>query len=518
MSVATFIKAKRFLVAVILFVVPVCGAGVARCDDAKDVQMADLQRQVDELGIMVRQMQDQRIPASVPTNGDPTSEVPPPAGAEDSPQYPTSAAGVPGVSSNVPPRPTERQGIHTGGFPLAGWNNGFYMRSDDDSYELHITGQLQTDFRGYPEDVDTATSPDTFLIRRARLGLEATVLKYYEFRLLPDFAAGTFSKAITDAYVNVHYWDGLQVEMGKFKQPFSYEELIQDRYVPFMERSMIDQLTPQRDEGVMVHGRKMFGDRFDYAIALSNGDQNDSTIDTNNQKDVNTRMVVRPFNSPDFDLLKGLQFGCSYGVGLEGLPSGGTIAVSPSTLTTPSTFEWFAYNSLVAADGVRTRVSPELEYFHGSFGFATQYFVMNQRLLAGELPGKPIENVHTDGFYVMASYLLTGEKRYDYTQQIDPITPFSPYSPICNPGAWEILWRVSRLDMSPNALTLIPATGLYSREATESTVGVNWYLNKWIRTQFNWEHAWFAEPVKIGNEAFPLHTEDALYARFQIIF
>ena len=73
--------------------------------------------------------------------------------------------------------------------------------------------------------------------------------KYYEFRLLPDFAGTSVPKSITDAYLNVHYWDGLQFEMGKFKQPFSYEDLIQDRYVPTMERSMIDQLVPQRDEG-----------------------------------------------------------------------------------------------------------------------------------------------------------------------------------------------------------------------------------------------------------------------------
>ena len=78
------------------------------------------------------------------------------------------------------------------------------------------------------------------------------MLKYFEFRWLPDFAGTSISKSITDAYVNVHYWDAFQVEMGKFKQPFSYEELIQDRYTPFMERSMIDQLTPQRDEGLMI--------------------------------------------------------------------------------------------------------------------------------------------------------------------------------------------------------------------------------------------------------------------------
>jgi len=96
------------------------------------------------------------------------------------------------------------------------------------------------------------------------------MMDYYEFRLLPDFAGSSTAKSITDAYLNVHYWDAFQLEIGKFKQPFSYEELIQDRYVPTMERSMIDQLTPQRDEGVMIHGHKMFDDRFEYGISVSN--------------------------------------------------------------------------------------------------------------------------------------------------------------------------------------------------------------------------------------------------------
>ena len=118
--------------------------------------------------------------------------------------------------------------------------------------------------------------------------------------MLPDFAGTTVSKSITDAYMNVHYWDQLQFEFGKFKQPFSYEDLIQDRYVPTMERSMMDQLVPQRDEGAMIHGEKLLGGRFDYAVAVSNGDPNDSSIDTNNDKDFNARVVFRPFYDEDW--------------------------------------------------------------------------------------------------------------------------------------------------------------------------------------------------------------------------
>jgi len=208
-------------------------------------------------------------------------------------------------------------------------------------------------------------------------------------------------------------------------------------------------------------------------------------------------------------------------VGIEGIAPGtsGTSAVSPSVLTTPSTFEWFTYNSGVIANGVRTRFSPELEYFHGSLGFATQYFVQDQQLQATATRVGPVVHVQTNGFYAMTSYLLTGEQRTDYTQQIAPLRPFSASSPIATPGAWEILWRISRLDVDPDVYAAnLAKQGQSSLEATESTVGVNWYLNKWVRGQFNWEHAWFSNPVQIGNEPFPLTTEDALYTRFQIIF
>ncbi len=532
-----------------LIVGPLAVAGSARGDDPRDAQIADLQRRLDELSATVRQMQDTApSPASLaaPPAGWTSQSVQPgdnaqsppqgetftslqPSGTSaqqngtDPPSYPTSIGLPTGVTSSVPPRPTERQNIHTGGFPLAGWNDGFYLRSDDGSYELHITGQLQVDYREYPEDIDTGTSPDTILIRKARLGIEATVLQYYEVRLLPDFAQSSISKSITDAYLNFHYWDAFQMEAGKFKQPFSYEQLIQDRYTPLMERSLIDQETPQRDEGLMIHGRKLFGDRFDYAFAISNGDQNDTGVDSNNAKDFNTRMVVRPFDKDD-EWLHGVQFGCSYGVGIEGAPYGtNNVAPNPSTLVTPAQFEWFAFSTTTGSAalqaGERTRVSPELEYFHGPLGFATQYFEMNQQFQLSTAHSHAV-TVPFNGFYIMGSYLLTGETRYDYTEQIDPINPFLPYAPVASPGAWELLFRVSRLDLGPQVFTdhLVSPTGEYSREATETTLGANWYLNKWVRTQFNWEHAWFAEPVEVGNEPHPLHHEDCLYCRFQIIF
>jgi phosphate-selective porin OprO/OprP len=394
----------------------------------------------------------------------------------------------------------------------AGWQDGFFLQSQDKSFNLRITGQVQADYRDFLDSNDR-TDIDTFLVRRARLGIEATMLNYYEFRLLPDF--GGSAPTITDAYLNVHYWDGLQFEAGKFKQPVSYEQLIQDRYVPTMERSMIDQLVPARDEGFMIHGRKLFEDRLDYAIAVSNGEINGNT-DTNNDKDLNARIAVRPFNDPErWDLLRHLQFGISGGEGVE------NESVNPNTLKTPATVPWFAYKTGVLADGLRTRLSPELAYFYRGWGFAAQYYREEQQL---EPSAKgPIENVVSKGYYIMATWLLTGEERVEYTQQIDPLRPFNQCCPFRSPGAWELVARTSRLDVDPGVFKA-GATNLadptkYSSGATEMTLGVNWYFNKWARTQLNWEHAWFDDPVALGTAPHIYLThQDTLYTRLQFIF
>jgi phosphate-selective porin len=293
---------------------------------------------------------------------------------------------------------------------------------------------------------------------------------------------------------------------------------------------MMDQLVPQRDEGFMIHGEKLLCDRFDYAVAVSNGDPNDSTLDTNNDKDVNARVVVRPFFDSGSDLLRGWRIGLSGSIGVENDTISTTSSTLP-TITTPATVDWFAFNasgttSSVVANGVRHRISPELVYFYRSFGFASQYYRQDQKLqsvvsgTAGPIVDLPIES-----YYVMATYLLTGEERTGYSQQIDPFRPFDPSAPLASPGAWELVFRVERMEVGqqaftgPHPLASLSGSGNQSTNAaTEVTSGLNWYMTKWARAQLNWEHANFASPVKLGNVSKAFSEEDTLYTRFQVIF
>jgi phosphate-selective porin OprO and OprP len=473
----------------------------------------DLERRVRELEQTIqtlhagRAAQPDALPSSGTGTGGPSSLEGggPPRGTAELGRVPT---GPPGIDLT---RPGESVPF------FAGWDNGFFLRSPDGNFNLRLTGQIQADNRSYLDSNDT-TNVDTFLLRRARLGIEADVFKYYEFRLLPDF--GQSQPRITDAYINIHYIDAIQFEAGKFKQPFSYEQLIQDRYVPVAERSLIDQLVPQRDEGVMVHGQNLLAGRLDYAAAVFNGEINGEQ-DTNNAKDLAARIAVRPFfdrDRPGTTPLGHLQFGFAFTTGIE------QETVSPNPLRTPSQIAWFTFNTGVRANGVRNRYSPEVSYFYGPFGFAAQYFREDQALSStASTRAVPRVGAHYEGGYVLATLLLTGEERTTYSQLIRPLRPFDPSSPFANPGAWELVGRASQLRIdsavfNAGAANLATRTG-NSPDASEVTVGFNWYLNAYVRMQFNYEHSWFGNPIRIGTGTSGLVSrEDALITRLQLIW
>lgn len=500
----------------------------------------ELARRVQELEAIIRQMQAERSQNGSALATQSTAALPgesPSQGAAGSNgiMNPSPGPGGPGIQAgSAPPGAGAGGAAGTGqkGGVLAGWEDsrGFFLRSADEKFNLHLTGQLQSDYRAFLDGRDY-TDPDSFLVRRARLGIEANLLQYYEFRLLPDFSnaqspsATTASERIQDAYMNIHYWDCFQVETGKFKQPVSYEQLIQDRYVPTAERSLIDQLVPARDEGLMVHGEKLFSDRLDYAFSVSNGEIN-GDYDSDKIKDINARMVVRPLNSPNlWPILRGLQVGVSGSTGKEEEP------MNPLILRTPLTVPWFTFNSTVRADGIRERLSPEVVYFYNSFGFAAQYYREEQRmqpLFTGS--GSQFDiNVPFEGYYVLATYLITGEHRTTYSEPIVPLHNFDPCHPCVGSGAWELVARVSRLQLGEEVFEHF-ATGRTSfvslanpagnsNSATETTLGFNWYLNPYVRMQFNWEHDWFSDPVRLGpGPAGLLEHQDALVTRLQFIF
>jgi len=145
---------------------------------------------------------------------------------------------------------------------------GFKFTSGDKQTEIALTGRVNVDYRfndaNLPStlfssaDRDTASLADGFELRRARLGVKGFVYKDFKY----EFQANAVGGAPTaDVYfVNYARYNTAQLTLGRFKQPFSLEELTSSNDIDFAERSYVNQNGQfSKKIGAMMSGEPIKG-------------------------------------------------------------------------------------------------------------------------------------------------------------------------------------------------------------------------------------------------------------------
>src|SRR6267143_1743388 len=175
--------------------------------------------------------------------------------------------------------------------------DGFSVTSADGAYQLRLKGLVQEDGRFFDQDREKPAS-DTFLLRRVRPILEATVAKIFDFRIMPDFGGG--QTVLFDAYLEARFSPAAKLRAGKFKPPVGLERLQSASDTLFVERALPTSLVPNRDVGVQLSG-DLFGSRLSYAIGAFNGavDGGNGDADVNDGKEAAARVFVTPFAKSD---------------------------------------------------------------------------------------------------------------------------------------------------------------------------------------------------------------------------
>ena len=402
---------------------------------------------------------------------------------------------------------------------LAGWKDGFFLESPNGDFKLKLRGYLQADARFFPlESGDTGT--DSFFLRRVRPIVEGTVYKYFDFKIMPDFGQG--STVLQDAYARINYWPYAQIQAGKWKSPFSLERLQGGDNLTFIERSIANNLAPNRDVGVALGGG-VLADRINYQFGVFNGsgDGQLNDGDVTSDKDFAGRVFVEPFKVDGPDPVKGLGvgFAATYGTARDESYSG-------VQYKTAGRSNFFKFNTptgtAVNFNGSRTRFAPQAYYYWGPFGLMGEYINNDEELEQIVTPktGAPaITDTHfkPSGWFLQASYVLTGE---DATyKQVVPINNFDPANGRW--GAFEAAFRVSEVDIEDNIFRegFAKRTGATS-SAVAYTGGLNWYFNKNFKLQLNWEHTEFDNNITYSGH-FGNHTrnhEDVFLSRFQIAY
>jgi phosphate-selective porin OprO/OprP len=438
--------------------------------------------------------------------------------------------------------------------------------------EAKLTGRVHYDMRAMDSDLhkivdrDSASVGNNYELRRARIGFTGSLNKQIQFEGVAN-AVGSTTNIIDTAFINYGYNQAGQVRVGRFKQPFSLEENTSSNNIDFMERSYVNQITPGKKLGAMIHGANDAG--FTYAASMY---QNDFA-ELSNKDGAGTMGALRV--TGDLAKLANLgegnavvHLGLGYDKGSyetlattsgntakeaslnaratvlsfrdenRGLSNAYRLQMHGGDITTTKSYG-ATHNDVVNIDKATNAL--ELAVAYGPFKFQSEMADSKFDALAAVRAKELNATVKTQ--YVAVVYNITGE---DFAKSyskgvfggIKPTSEFmKDYGGVVGngTGAWQVGYRYSKYDVSlaqaaPLDTTTIseyPVTGdLKSRyqnspTANTSTYSLNWILNSNARVMFNYSKTKFGSKVEYldtDSNGSSTTREDIVSVRTQINF
>lgn len=402
------------------------------------------------------------------------------------------------LGAQTSPAPS-RQPDDSGLPAIAVSSTGLVLSSPDGADTLRVHGYVQADDRMFLSNLH-GEPLDAFLFRRIRPLFEGTVFNAIDFRFLPDF--GQNNPQIQEAYVEWKTLPFAKLRAGKFKEPIGLEVDRSDRDLMFTERSLVSDLLPLRYMGVEING-SVVANSISYAAGYFNGssDGSNGNFQWISANEFAGRVFLLPFTRTKGSALR------QFGIGIAGSSTNqhGTIA----GLKTIGQSTFFKYSSSTLANGRHTRISPQAYYYAGPVGLISEYALSSQNVVSKA----NAENVTDQAWEITGSVMLTGEK--NAYNGIRPRHSFEPMKDLRHWGAFEIAARYSQLQIGSNAFPLFASPNTAAQEAKERAIGMNWYLNLFVKLVVDYEHTGFR---MAAGSTKPLHHEDVLMNRLQLAF
>lgn len=408
-----------------------------------------------------------------------------------------------------------------GSIPLrAVFDDGFVLESLDQQFQLRIHALTQIDGKTFaPAEQEPARSG--IYIPRFRLYFEGQLTDLVEYELsLQRSVEGLFD--VLDANVNFVLSEAFQVRVGRALVPYSfawYDHLEQYYITP--ERGLFPlNFGLARQAGVFAHG-KLLEERLQYAVGATFG-QLAGLADTNTTRDGIGYFNLRPFlHHDDYPALRFLNVGGSISVGEQAyaselLPLRTSIQTSENDEAAQAASSIFLeFNDGVVATGKRLQGALHTALYSGPFSLEAEWYAAR----FGTALNAQAETVNLPvfGYDITLAAFLTGETVED-RKTVAPLRPWTRGG--TGRGALEVFGRYSYLKLGEELFT----AGLvnpddWTNQAAITDVGLNWYLNQFVRVTFDWQHAMFRDPVLL-NESRDLRSRnsDLYWLRCQLYF
>ena len=385
-------------------------------------------------------------------------------------------------------------------------NGALSLSSANGDSTIAVNGRIQLDARSYDNDFAAGNNTQGFDVRRAYLGVSGNIKKYYDYKIVANFAdddktssGGQYKKSnqLDEAYFGINYWKQASFRFGQQKMPFSLEEQTSSRFIDFQERSLLNKMVPAKEIGVQVHG--VFTNGLFYGAALSTGEGKSNIENTTGEGvDFIGRVGINFAEAMgDKDNVYHLAVAGSWADGMQSNTQ--TIAFNNESRGFDNKGSALRYE--------RDRLGVEGSVALGPLKLQSEWIRNSFNVPAGATSNKE----DMDGYYVSANYMITGEKyasaykagKYD---RINPLKDFNPEGD--GWGAWEVGARFTSVDGKDLYNLNTGALGTYFA-ADSTTVGLKWIPTPYTRILLNYvgtEWETYAG-AKLDEKALTLRTQ-----------
>ncbi len=364
---------------------------------------------------------------------------------------------------------------------------GLQVASMDGRFGFELGGRLMTDYAHFFEDgVELGSGTE---LRRARIETEGDVSPRWGFELGVELGGG--AAELKDAYLAYSGWDGIRLRVGQQKEPFSLEEQTSSKYITFMERALPNAFAPDRHIGIGLGGGT---DRTRIAAGLY-GDAYDD--DPAAEGDEGWGAALRLTHAPVSATGRTVHVGASASYRQPDSAGKVRFRARPESHLTDVRY---ANTGKIANTRRVLSYGAEAAWVHGPVSVQGEYMLARVTRRGG------LDTLRFDGYYLYASWFLTGESR----RYKEAKGAFGKVKPRLPSGAWELALRYSALDLTD--------ADVQGGEAGGVTVGVNWYASPVIRLMAN---VVFVDNNRAANDDGSIAGGDdpvIFQTRFQVAF
>jgi phosphate-selective porin OprO/OprP len=385
----------------------------------------------------------------------------------------------------------------------------------DDHPSFHFGKGTHLDLRGrFAADVLDSDAPDpdetetaSIDLGKKRLGVSGEIANVIEFQIEAELQK---HDPWRDVYAEFKKYDEVRVRGGHFKLPFSLDENTSARVLDFMFRSLAaTHLSPGRDTGVMVFGRVVNG-VINYEAGVFQHDGKNAR--TNNpdkvfgDQTIAARVVAEPLRNVK-DAKADLSVGAAFTTSdvPEGIPGLRGLMVGEQT--------FFSANDY-PVKGKRRRTGFEMMVAPGPASVKAEWIRVETERLGLSVEDTDLSPIVGQGWYVSGTYAITGEKKSRVERPKKPLFQGGI-------GAIEVGARVESLEFKSGSGNEPPSNSpraevIVGNRNQVVTLGVNWYVNRFVKIQANYFREKLDDP-SLGPLP-PQGTFSTTAFRFQVSF